>query len=357
MKDTVVHPARDDRQVAGWLLVCALTVFAMVVLGGVTRLTHSGLPMVDWKPLMGVLPPLSQEAWEATFAQYQQFPEYQKINLGMSLEGFKSIFWFEYAHRVLGRMIGVVFLLPMLYLLARKRIQRSMMPKLIGLFVLGGLQGLMGWYMVMSGLVDDPRVSQYRLTAHLSLAVVIFGYMLWLAMGLLDSRDGAAAQASPAVRRLSYLISSLLFVMILSGGFVAGTRAGLAFGTFPLMGDSFIPAHLYATNPFWLAAFEDVVTIQFNHRMLAYVLCALIGWFAYLALRGSASKRLRLGVVGLLVLLVGQVSLGIATILYHVPVALAAVHQGGALLLFGCSLYVSHAVLPVLSTARVEVAT
>lgn len=341
MKDTVVVPTREDRVVAGWLLVCALTVFAMVVLGGVTRLTHSGLSMVDWQPLMGVLPPLSQDEWQATFEQYKQYPEYQKINRGMDLAGFKSIFWFEYAHRVLGRAIGVVFLVPMLVLLAGKYIRRSLVPKLLGLFVLGGLQGLMGWYMVMSGLVDDPRVSQYRLTAHLALAAVIFAVMLWLAFDLLrrhKDRVGPARFVPSA-----YLVTGGLFLMILSGGFVAGTRAGLAFGTFPLMGDSFIPPGLYATDPFWLAAFEDVVTIQFNHRMLAYALCVLIGWFAYRVLRHQPAPRVRLGVYGLLAALAVQVCLGITTILYHVPVALAAAHQGGALVLFGCSLFVTHA--------------
>lgn len=332
----------DDRLVAAWLLACAFTVFCMVVLGGVTRLTHSGLSMVDWQPLLGIWPPFGEQAWLAKFEQYQQFPEYQKVNFGMSLAEFKTIFWFEYAHRLLGRAIGIVFLLPMLYFIATRRIRRPMVPKLLTLFVLGGLQGLMGWYMVMSGLVDDPRVSQYRLTAHLGLAVIIYGAMLWYALDLLGPRSDRSWSPDGRVRTFAYVISGLLFVMILSGGFVAGTRAGLAFGTFPLMGEHFVPPDLYATTPFWRAAFEDVVTIQFNHRMLAYLLCGLIGWFAVMALRGNPDADLRTGIVALLALLVAQVALGALTIIHRVPVPLAAAHQGCALLLFGCALVVTH---------------
>jgi cytochrome c oxidase assembly protein subunit 15 len=327
-----------DRQIAIWLLICALAVFALVVLGGVTRLTHSGLSMVDWQPILGVIPPLTQEAWQAAFDAYKQYPEYQKVNAGMSLDGFKSIFWFEYAHRLVGRGIGFLFAVPLLYFLLRGYVRRPFIPKLVGLFLLGGLQGLMGWYMVQSGLVDDPKVSQYRLTAHLALAVVIYGYMLWLALDLLAPRTPERSRGN----RFAYAVSITLFVMILSGGFVAGTRAGLLYGTWPLMGESFFPAGLYATDPFWLAALEDVVTIQFNHRLLAYLSVGVVGCFAWLTLREGATGKVRVGIFALVLTLLAQLGLGIATLLYRVPIDLAAMHQGMALVLFASSLYLSH---------------
>ncbi len=190
-QETLHFPAR--KAVASWLLVCCALIFVMVVLGGVTRLTGSGLSMVEWQPVYGILPPLDQAQWEAVFEKYRQSPEYQKINLGMDLEGFKGIFWLEYWHRVLGRLIGIAFLVPLLIFLTLRRLPAKLVPKLLGMFVLGGLQGLLGWYMVKSGLVDDPHVSQYRLAAHLLLAILIYGYILWVALGLLLPQ----AQKSP----------------------------------------------------------------------------------------------------------------------------------------------------------------
>ena len=335
--------AQYDRQVASWLLLCAAVIFGMILLGGVTRLTHSGLSMVEWKPLIGVIPPLSEQAWQEVFEKYRQFPEYQQVNRGMSLEGFKSIFMYEYLHRVLGRLIGVIFLLPMLYFAVRQRVRPGLMPKLVLLFFMGGLQGLLGWYMVKSGLVDNPRVSQYRLTAHLGLAVAIYAYMLWLALDLLfGPRNGRAARAAPYAR-WSLLMVALVYLMILSGGLVAGTRAGFAYPTWPMMGDSFIPIGLYATSPAWLAMFEDITTIQFNHRIFAYLLFVLINVFAVLVYRRVAHARVRLGVILLVLALLLQVTLGISTLLLHVPVAVAAAHQGGAVLLLSAALFSSHA--------------
>lgn len=330
---------QNDRPVAVWLMICAITVFAMVVLGGVTRLTDSGLSMVDWQPIMGVIPPLSEQDWQDTFEQYKQFPEYQKVNLGMSLEDFKPIFWFEYAHRVLGRTIGLVFGLPLAFFLIRRQLSPSLTWKLLGLFVLGGLQGLMGWYMVKSGLVDDPMVSQYRLTAHLALAVVIFAGILWLTFDLRYG-DGQRPGSSPAVAA-RWAITGLVLVMILSGGFVAGTRAGLLFGTWPLMGEHFFPAGLYAAG-FFESAFEDPVTIQFNHRMLAYITAAALIWFAITHLRMRIAADARRGLYLMLGLLGLQIGLGIATILFRVPVALGATHQGVALLLLAAVLFSCH---------------
>ncbi|MEH6468137.1 MAG: COX15/CtaA family protein [Porticoccus sp.] len=334
------HGHRYNRQIALWLILCAGIIFSMILLGGVTRLTHSGLSMVEWKPLMGVIPPLTDMEWQKTFEKYQQFPEYQKVNHGMSVGEFKSIFMFEYLHRVLGRLIGVIFLLPFLFFYFTKRIRLGLTPKLAVMFVLGGLQGLLGWYMVKSGLVDNPRVSQYRLTAHLGAAVIIYAYILWVAFGLL-SINSPSSLIKTGLKRFAYTLSGLLFLMILSGGLVAGTRAGFAYPTFPLMGDSFIPPGLFNTDPAWLAIFEDITTVQFNHRIFAYVLFALILTFSFKSLRSGIPGKLRTGTHCLIALLLTQVTLGISTLLLHVPVTLAAAHQGGAIALFTASLFVS----------------
>ena len=215
----------SDKSIAIWLLICCATVFGMVVLGGVTRLTGSGLSMVQWAPIMGILPPLNQEAWQETFNLYQQYPEFQIKNFHMTLDDFKSIFWFEYAHRLLGRGIGIIFFLPFLFFFFTGKVNKSLTPKLLTMFVLGGLQGLMGWYMVKSGLVDDPHVSQYRLTAHLSLAIIIYAYMFWVALDLLSPKISSVTTVKdPKLIRLSTIITSMIFITIMSGGFVAGTR-------------------------------------------------------------------------------------------------------------------------------------
>ncbi len=327
-----------DRQVATWLLLCAAVIFGMIVLGGVTRLTGSGLSMVEWKPLMGVIPPLSEEAWLATFEKYRQYPEYQQVNRGMSLDGFKSIFMYEYLHRVLGRVIGLLYFLPMVYFAMRGRVRAGMMPKLWILFLMGGLQGLLGWYMVKSGLVDNPRVSQYRLTAHLGLAFAIYAYMLWLAFELLFTR----ARVSPVGPGRSLWLVGLVYLMILSGGLVAGTRAGFAYSTWPLMGTTFIPPGLYSLSPAWLSAFEDITTIQFNHRIFAYLLFAIMHVYALLVWRAGLSVRGKVATLLMLAALWMQAVLGISTLLLHVPVWLAASHQGGAVVLLSASLYFAH---------------
>ena len=331
--------ARYDRQIASWLILCASVIFGMILLGGVTRLTDSGLSMVEWKPLMGVVPPMSEQAWLETFDKYKQYPEYQKINKGMSLDAFKSIFMYEYLHRVLGRLIGVLFFFPMLFFALKGRVRAGLMPKLWVLFIMGGCQGLLGWYMVKSGLVDRPDVSQYRLTAHLGLAVLIYAYMLWVVFDLVFPKRGLAEGRHGG---FSLTLVALVFLMILSGGLVAGTDAGYAYSTWPLMGDSFVPQGLYATSPAWLAMFEDITTIQFNHRIFAYVLVGLIGFFAVKVLAGGVAARGKLAVVLVLLALVLQVTLGISTLLLHVPVAIAAAHQGGAVLLLTTVLFAAH---------------
>ncbi len=334
-----VEQMRNDRQIAIWLIFCSAVVLGMIVLGGVTRLTHSGLSMVEWRPLIGIIPPLSEVEWTRVFEKYQQFPEYQKKNLGMDLAGFKSIFMYEYLHRVLGRLIGVLFFVPFVYFAIKGRIKAGLMPKLVLMFFLGGLQGLLGWYMVKSGLVNDPHVSQYRLTAHLGAAVLIYGYMLWVAFGLLFPGTGEHNPAVAKYARWSLALVILFYLMILSGGLVAGTRAGFAYSTWPLMGNSFIPPGLYSN---WLAMFEDITTIQFNHRMFAYLLFVLTSGFSWQVYKRRFSEKATLGVTLLMAALLIQVTLGICTLLFHVPVAVAAAHQGGAIITFTAVLFASH---------------
>ena len=330
----------NHKAIAIWLLVCCATIFGMIILGGVTRLTGSGLSMVQWAPIMGILPPLNQAEWQEAFLLYQQFPEYQLKNFGMSLGEFKSIFWFEYGHRLLGRSIGIIFLLPFLFFLFRGKIEKALTPKLITMFVLGGLQGLMGWYMVKSGLVNDPHVSQYRLTAHLGLAIVIYGYMLWVALGLLYPKINDRKQ-NPSLTHLALIISTVIFITALSGGFVAGTRAGFAFNTFPLMDGRLIPVGLFDLSPLWRNFFENIVTVQFDHRVLATLLFLLIPIFWFKAGKFELQPLARTGNHLLLAALALQITLGISTLLLVVPVALAAAHQAGAIVLLTAAIFVS----------------
>jgi len=330
---------------AAWLLVCCALVFAMVVLGGATRLTGSGLSMVDWEPVSGILPPLSDTGWEMEFERYRDSPEFKKVNAWMSVQDFKRIYWLEYGHRALGRLIGIVFLLPLLYFVVRRRVDRSLAPKLAGVFVLGGLQGLLGWYMVKSGLVDNPHVSQYRLTAHLGVAVVIYAYMLWVALDLLHPRTRPKVRpAGSGVVSAATTLGVLVFVTVLSGGFVAGLKAGLFYSTFPLMAGQLIPAGMYPGEPAYMNLFENVTTVQFNHRLLAIIVVAYAAVLWVAARRIPLSGRARLWMHAAAVMALVQSSLGVAALLLHVPVWLAVTHQGGALVLFTTLVGLNHSV-------------
>lgn len=333
--------AMNDKLIVRWLLTCAVVIFGMILLGGVTRLTDSGLSMVEWQPLMGIIPPLSHNDWQQLFLKYQQFPEYQQINLGMTMGEFKVIFMYEYLHRVLGRLIGLLFFIPFVYFFLTRRISPQLLPKLLLMLLLGGCQGLMGWYMVKSGLIDVPHVSQYRLTAHLGLAIAIYGFIVWTALGLINKPSNQpSGLGMPAC-----IISGLIFLMILSGGLVAGTRAGYAYSTWPLMGDSFIPAGLYDMSPIWLSAFENITTIQFNHRMFAYIIALVLVSFSVFALKKNISENVRIGIYSMLFLLLVQITLGISTLIFHVPVAIAAAHQIGSVALLTATLFVSHSLI------------
>ncbi len=338
-----MNEIKHKRVIAIWLFLCCAVIFAMMILGAVTRLTGSGLSMVQWEPIMGVIPPLSHAEWEEAFRLYQQFPEYKLKNLHMSLGDFEAIFWFEYSHRLLGRFIGVMFLIPFLYFLLKGWLNRPLKWKLAGMFILGGLQGLMGWYMVKSGLVNDPHVSQYRLTAHLALAVIIYGYIFWVAIDLLFPKTGYfLVKQAEKPSRFSIFITGFIFLTLLSGAFVAGTRAGFTFNTFPLMAGRFYPEGMYVLQPFWKNWFENIATVQFNHRLMATLLFLFIPFFWWRARKTTLPSSIRVGFHLLLAALALQITLGISTLLLSVPVPLAAAHQAGGLILFTVSLYLSN---------------
>lgn len=324
--------------VARWLLICCALVFAMVVLGGVTRLTGSGLSMTDWKPVTGFLPPLSHEAWQDEFERYQASPEFQKVNSHMDIGDFKGIFWLEFLHRLLGRLIGLAFLVPFLYFAIRRYIPAKQYPKYGLMFVLGGMQGVLGWYMVKSGLVDNPHVSQYRLTAHLVAAILVYSFMFWVALSLLFPGNST----KHAWYAKTVALSAMIGLTVLSGGFVAGLKAGKIYNTFPMMGDYWIPPGLLANSPVWRNFFENASTVQFDHRILALTTFVLIVSYS-LALRGQdLPRRAAVASKALLHTAVLQVALGISTLVLSVPVLLGAAHQGTALLLFTIALFLCH---------------
>ena len=332
-----------DRAIAAWLLACCALVFAMVVVGGVTRLTHSGLSIVEWQPLVGAIPPLDDAAWQETFAKYQQTPEFRQRNHDMTLEGFKGIFWWEYFHRLLGRVIGVVFLLPFLYFLVRRRIPRRLAWPLAGIFVLGGLQGALGWYMVKSGLVDDPRVSSLRLAAHLGLAFLIYASMLWVALGLLYRPKPVPYRGTG---KGAGGLAALVFLMVLSGALVAAIRAGYAYNTFPLMDGHWIPPEVMMIDPWWDNFVHNMATVQLVHRTLAMVILVCVGLMWWRVRTRVSDGAARNWANALAALALVQVSIGIATLLLRVPVSLAAVHQAGAVLVFTCAIGLAHALRP-----------
>jgi heme a synthase len=335
----------NARAVAVWLLICCALLFAMIIVGGVTRLTHSGLSITEWQPIVGTLPPLSAADWNDAFAKYQATPEYAQVNKGMPLEEFKNIYWWEYFHRLLGRAIGVVFFVPLVWFAARGRIPPGYAPRLAAIFILGGLQGALGWYMVQSGLVDDPRVSQLRLTAHLGLAILIFGAMFWTALTLLRPPPRSASGAG----RLAWFaagLAALVFAMILSGGLVAGIRAGFAYNTFPLMNGQLVPPEILSIDPWYRNFYINMATVQFDHRLIALLLALSVPWYWWrtrgTGITGAGAQR---AATMLLAMLAIQIMLGIATLLLVVPVALAAAHQAGAVLLFAAALNAAHAAI------------
>ncbi|MGF1619591.1 MAG: COX15/CtaA family protein [Rhodomicrobiaceae bacterium] len=335
-------PTAQHRALRIWLFAIAALIFAMVIVGGATRLTDSGLSITEWQPILGVIPPLNEADWQAALEKYRQIPQYQLINKGMSLAEFKAIYWWEWAHRFLGRFIGVAFFVPFMIFLASGAIPRPLLPKLVGIFLLGGAQGALGWYMVMSGLTERTDVSQYRLAAHLGLAVLIYAAVLWVAFGLGRRADGNSDRQAPSSLKVAVAgLAVLIFLQILLGGFVAGTNAGLSHNTWPLMDGALIPKGLGAMEPWYLNAFENVLTIQFNHRMLAYAIAVLAAINVALALRSGAPAAGSAAIAVFAIVLV-QIVLGILALLSHLQIGLALAHQAGGIVLLGVVLHQLH---------------
>jgi len=332
--------SRDDRLVALWLFGVAAMIFAMVVIGGITRLTESGLSITEWRPISGVIPPLSEADWQREFDLYKQIPEFQKLRPDMTLAGFKAIYWWEYVHRLWGRLIGLAFALPGLCLLLRGHIRLQLWPRLAALFILGGLQGGLGWFMVESGLSARTDVSQYRLVAHLLFALAIYALMLWTALGLMRPEPRPYPGAAP-LRRHLLLLLALVLGMLTTGGFVAGLDAGKIYNSFPLMGSGLVPGELLALEPAWRNPFENPATAQFIHRWLAMIvgLTVLTLWLRRARLPQGARGPLHL----VFAMAAIQICLGISTLLLVVPVPLAAAHQAGAVMLLTLTVYALHA--------------
>lgn len=347
---------RSDPLVAGWLILYCGLIMAMISLGGVTRLTGSGLSMVDWQPIKRILPPTTTEEWRHLFELYQQYPEYQKKNRLIDLPGFKSIFWLEYFHRLLGRLLGVVFLLPFLFFYWRRRIPWFLVPRFAGLFVLGGVQGGIGWYMVKSGLINEPHVSAYRLVLHLVVAIVILTLCWQLAFGFLFGHGKRLSRVSGEpdhaqdgnIGWLLAIALAVLLLQIMSGGLVAGLKAGQVSNTFPLMMGQLIPQSLWLLQPGYLNFFENPIMVHFFHRWLAVLLSLVLILLVsrlfllskILPSKGDHSRRYRASAQLIILLLLVQFLLGVFTVLYSVPIPLAALHQLGAVLLWSALTFV-----------------
>lgn len=330
----------NNKKIAVWLLICCFFILTMVAIGGVTRLTGSGLSITEWKPVTGFIPPLNEQDWITEFESYKQSPEYKQINYDFKLDNFKSIFWLEFIHRLIGRITGFVFLLPLIYFAVRSEIDKKLWLKLGGIFILGTAQGFIGWYMVKSGLRDAPYVSQYWLAFHLSAAVIIFSLIWLLALGKLNITRYNNSQLSSFAR----LITAAIFIQIILGAFVAGLDAGLAYNSFPDMNGQMIPSGLFMIDPWYKNFFDNVTTVQFNHRVMAYVVSILIIGFKFYTYKHKISPPLNNAINIMLLLLIIQFSLGVFTLLKSVPVPLASAHQIVAVLLFASSLFVSYSI-------------
>ena len=330
-------PQGSRKSLCVWLWSIAAMTFAVLVVGGITRLTLSGLSIVDWNPVMGVIPPLSEADWQQAFDAYRQFPEYQQTRQGMSLAEFKFIYFWEYLHRLLARGIGIVFLVPFVVFLVRRTFNPPLLRRVLLLFGLGAMQGVMGWAMVASGLVDRPSVSHYRLAAHLSLAFLIFGYAVWLARELaIQPRPYAPdAEERRLMRRGLGLVGVVFALQVVWGAFVAGLRAGKYYPTFPLMGGRLVPTELFWLDPPLANFFANAIAVQWTHRVIGTVLLLAVVYLGVRVLgrvRDPVSRRYAAAFTALMAV---QYGLGIATLLLVVPVSLGVIHQATAMILFG----------------------
>jgi len=330
---------RNTRPLAVWLFALCAMVLVMVTLGGATRLTGSGLSIMEWAPIMGTLPPMSDAEWQRLYALYQKIPQYDLVNRGFGLDGFKGIFWLEWAHRLWGRLMGLAFAVPLLVFAVRRRIDRRLALKLGALLVLGGLQGLVGWVMVASGFeADRTAVSPYRLVAHLSLAVTLYAALLWTA---LDLWRRPSLGGPVALRRMTGVVTVLVALTMAAGGFVAGLKAGLTYNTFPLMDGHWVPSGVPAMRPWVLNMFENVATVQFDHRVLATV-TGIVALGTVAAGMRLVRGPVRAALAWLGIAVVAQYALGIATLVHVVPVGLGAMHQAMAMLVLTAALVALH---------------
>jgi heme a synthase len=335
-------PVRRDRSVGLWLLLTAALIGLMVVVGGLTRLTGSGLSITEWQPITGVIPPLSDAQWHAEFVKYQGTPQYELLNRGIGLAGFKAIYWWEWTHRLLGRILGVVFLVPFLFFLWMRRIDRALSRRLAIIFALGAAQGLLGWWMVESGLVGDHvAVSPYRLAAHLGLATILFGYVFWTALEVLGAPRGAVASRA-RYDQWAETLAALVYLQILLGAFMAGLGAGHAFSTWPSYAGAWIPPGLYDLSPWWANHFQNPILVHFQHRNVGY-LVALVAFGLYAMLwRAHADRPVKIAGVSLVLIVTVQIALGVFTVLTKVALLLAALHQICALVLFASTLWLAY---------------
>ena len=333
---------KENKPIIIWLLSGCLLIFLMVVIGGITRLTHSGLSITEWKPIMGTIPPISDADWQDVFTKYQQTPEFQKINYDMKIDEFKFIFFWEFIHRLIGRLIGVVFIIPFIYFMIKKRLDKQLIQRSLFLFLMGGLQGTIGWYMVYSGLIKDPHVSHYRLALHLITAFITFGFTLWFALDLIYPSNGSTKGSVSSLYQMSRALLAIVIVQIVYGAFVAGLHAGKSYNTFPKMNDEWISSAITSMEPYWRNLTENQAGVQFIHRCIAWLLVVLIGYFWYLSKKFPLSKRQNTAVNLIVVVLVYQFLLGVFTLLYAVPITLGVLHQMGAFFLFSASVFLVH---------------
>ncbi len=339
-----------NKAIVLWLLSGAVLILAMVVVGGITRLTGSGLSIVEWNLISGTLPPLSDAAWSVAFEKYKRFPEYQKLNMGMSLHEFKQIFFWEYSHRLLGRLIVIVFILPFLYFLFTKQLSGWLLRRLLFILLLGMAQGVMGWLMVKSGLVDNPHVSHFRLAAHLLLALSLIGVILYTVADL--TTTAIQQKTIPGLQKMSWLVLAAILVQIILGAFVAGLKAGFSYNTYPLMNGEFFPAYLLDGSLTAAEILENGVIMQFVHRWFAVFVLVLIVTFWYRTFKSEASAVIKNTASLLLITAMLQFVLGVATLLLAVPISLGVLHQVMAVVLFSIAVLAMHHLQPQAKQAR-----
>ena len=328
----------NNKQIAIWLFTGCFLIFGMVVIGGITRLTGSGLSITEWKPIMGAIPPLNDAEWNIAFEKYQQIPQFQKVNYHFELSDFKTIFWWEFIHRLLGRLIGIVFIIPFLWFLVKKKFDSVTIKKMLFLFLLGGIQGFLGWFMVSSGLAERTSVSHIRLAIHLMFAFITFAFTFYYGLELIYSEKKETVP-NKKLSALNKLVFVVLSIQIIYGAFVAGLHAGKIHNTFPLMSGQVIPTGMNAMQPTWLNIFDNPVTVQFIHRFLAFTLLFLVAWFYVESGKEKLNNFQKKGIHILIAAIGIQFLLGVITVLTQANIVMSSVHQIGAFFLFSASIY------------------